>query len=90
MNAKKSSFDPNFMSRSARPGDIDEVRYIKMFANTSGTPAKPVVRQRQEPILIDMVNPQPKAFFAYLQMPPKPAKTSPATAKRVRRHRKVQ
>lgn len=90
MIRKKMSFDPAFTSRPVFSGDIDEVRYLKMFAAEHRGAAAPQKRSSkpQEPLLIDIVTPQPKAFFAYLQMPPKPSKKS--TPKRVRRHRKVQ
>ena len=90
MIRKKMSFDPAFTSRPAFSGDIDEVRYLKMFASghCDAHPKQARPAQSQEPLLIDMVTPQPKAFFAYLQMPHKTPKKS--TIKRVRRHRKVQ
>ncbi len=48
--------------------DIDEVSFIKLY------------QQRSIPRpLVDVVNPQPKAFFAYLQMP---AKTSASSSKK--------
>lgn len=52
--------------------DIDEVSFIKLYQQ--GNVQQPTTRQRP---LVDIVNPQPKAFFAYLQMPTKaPASTS--------------
>lgn len=65
------------------PHDLEEVRFIHEFQGdqigSSGT-------TRHYP-LVDVVNPQPKAFFAYLQMPEK--KASPKTApKRVSRRKK--
>ena len=49
--------------------DLDEVLFLETFDNST-----PAVRSCQP--LIDIVNPQPKAFFAYLRMP-KPADTKP-------------
>ena len=88
---KNSRFDPAFITPKTT-GDLDEVAYLKLYGQE-----KVLHKNRPEAKkdfdgrpLIDIVTPQPKAFYAYLRMP----KTSPessskkAATGRVKRTRK--
>ncbi len=69
--------------------DLNEVLYLELYHE------QPIRRPRRSTggrPLIDVVNPQPKAFFAYLRMPAQTAKsTAPKkkqSSKRVSRRKK--
>ena len=91
MNRNSKSFDLAFIPGDPMPMDIDEVTYMQLYYHAPMQPAKvtqEVARQRNAHVsqpLIDIVTPQPKAFYAYLRMP-KPEKS--ATSARVKRQRK--
>lgn len=65
---------------SGTPLDIDEVAMLTQFVSCDTKRAA----IRKQP-LIDIVNPQPKAFFAYLQMPKPANKTARIRSKRIRK-----
>ena len=77
--------------------DVDDVTLLRMANGLA-----PSSRQKRStpksgsapsaPLLIDIVTPQPKAFFAYLQMPKKSPSKKVRSAKasgRIARNRKV-
>ena len=59
--------------------DLSEVRYLELYH-----PEVTRAARAAQP-LIDIVNPQPKAFFAYLQMPQRSAASAKASSSRVSR-----
>lgn len=90
MNKKRSTFDPAFIS-SLKIVDIDEVSYLALYGgenNQVSAPQQPAHQHTSRRPLIDVVTPQPKAFFAYLRMPEPEQKTPTKTTSRIKRTRK--
>lgn len=98
MIRKSKPFDPAFIPTAQLPLDIDEVTYIRLYAprehaaqtqKTVQPTTAPVTHSSSEGRpLVDVVNPQPKAFYAYLRMPKedKPARTKKSST-RIKRTR---
>lgn len=88
---KKATIDTAFMQQhnAVGPLDIDEVSFLMRYtANDERTDTPEQVRTTKSQPLIDNVKPQPKAFFAYLQMPPKPQSPKAAAGRLSRPRRK--
>ena len=96
MTRKRTAFDPAFVAVSPSPLDLDEVTYMRLYRQTElpfQVKAAPTTQPRQaQPTtparpLVDVVTPQPKAFFAYLRMP-KPETSTKRQSSRIKRTRR--
>lgn len=90
MNKKRPAFDPAFIS-SLNIVDIDEVSYLSLYGGEktpTAIPKRPAQQRTNYRPLVDVINPQPKAFFAYLRMPKEEPKKSAKTTQRIKRTRK--
>lgn len=93
MHKHKRSFDPAFTRSQPISGDLDEVSFLSVYSDNSDifdlpealtAPAKPFRRQP----LVDVITPQPKAFFAYMRMPETKKTVKQPRVKRVRKSSK--
>lgn len=83
MNNGENSSTPRYTS------DLDEVSYLRMYSGRSVEKSEQPKQANKKQPLIDIVTPQPKAFFAYLRMPKNTASAGTKSTKRITRTRKA-